>query len=103
MTRSSETVAKAQGLSAFGSLDLGVVDAPAGLRVVGRVDWLDPDVDLENNAHTRLIVGIGYQVNKYVNTLLDFEAVTYDDAAGAVASAAPQTERRIFLHSAIGF
>ena len=93
----------AQGLSAFGWLDLGGVGAPKGVRVMGRIDWLDPDGALDANGHVRFIGGVGYRANKYVNVLADAEVTTFDDDAGAAAGDPPPSERRLFLHMAIGF
>ncbi|MBI4511326.1 MAG: hypothetical protein HY698_16960 [Deltaproteobacteria bacterium] len=95
---STGALATAQGLSAFGWLDLGVLGAPEGIRLVGRVEWLDPDTDLADKSHVRAIFGIGYRASKYVQALVDAELVQYDDQAGVA-----EDEKRLFLHSALGF
>lgn len=98
LTMSTDAIASAQGASAFGWLDLGALGLPAGLRVMGRVDWLDPDTGLADNSHTREIVGVGYRANANVQVLIDGELVQYD--AGAEIA---NDERRMFVHTLVGF
>lgn len=98
LANSTDPVVTAQGWSAFGWLDFGLFGVAEGLRLMGRVEWLDPDVNLARNGHTREIVGIGYRVSKYVQVLVDGEFVQYQANAAAAAD-----ERRLFVHTAIGF
>jgi hypothetical protein len=98
LARSTRTAAAATGASVFGWLDLGMVGAPEGLRVMGRLDRLDPDGDLQENGHTRAIAGVGYRVNRYVQVLVDGEWVQYESQAGVgpdgTTAAEPPGERR---------
>ena len=98
LANSTDAVVTAQGWSAFGWLDFGLFGVAEGLRVMGRVERLDPDTNLASNGHTREIVGVGYRLNKYVQALVDAEFVQYEANAAAAAN-----ERRIFVHTAIGF
>ncbi len=98
LANSTDPVVAAQGWSAFGWLDLGLIGVAEGVRLMGRVERLDPDTNLANNSHTREIVGIGYRANKYVQILVDVELVQYGANAATAAN-----ERRIFFHTAIGF
>jgi predicted porin len=65
---------------------------------MGRVDWLDPDTGLDDNAHTRMIFGVGYRLHKNVEALVDAELVQYQEAADVAAN-----ERRLFFHTSVGF
>ena len=87
-----------QGWSAFGWVDLGLVAGPKGVRVMGRVEHLDPDTHLAHNGHNRAIAGVGFWVSDLVQVLLDGEFVNYDANAGVA-----QNERRFFVHASVGF
>lgn len=101
LAASTVAIAHGTGWSAFGYLDLGAFGGPDGLRLVGRVEGLDPDKSLADNGHLREIAGIGYRLNKYVQVLVDGEFVQYEPAAVAVGL--PREEARLFLHTAVGF
>ena len=71
---------------------------PKGVRVMGRVEHLDPDTHLAHNGHNRAIAGVGFWVSDLVQVLLDGEFVNYDANAGVA-----QNERRFFVHASVGF
>lgn len=98
LAASTDPLVVAQGWSVSAWLDFGIFGVAEGLRLVGRVDSLDPDIGMGRNQHLREIVGIGYRHNKYVEVLVDGELVQYGDAAQAEAD-----ERRVFLHSKVSF
>ena len=98
LASSTDAVVTAQGGSAFGWLDFGLFGVAEGLRVMARVEWLDPDTNLASTGHTREIVGVGYRLNKYVQVLLNGELVQYQANARVAAD-----ESRIFFHAAVGF
>lgn len=103
LANSTDAVVTARGYSVFGWLDLGLFNLPRGLRLMGRIEHLDPDVNLDENGHTRTIFGIGYRLNDYVHVLLDGESVSYQANAGARAGSPPTDESRAFLHIQVGF
>lgn len=98
LANSTDSMVTAGGLSAFAWLDFGMFGVADGLRLMARLDWLDPDTDLDQNSHTREIAGLGYRASKHVEVLADLELVQYDASALAAAD-----EKRIFLHTRVGF
>jgi hypothetical protein len=75
-------VSNAAGFSAFTELNASLVGLPNSWAVIGRVDQLDPDVDLDDNSDSRLIAGISYRANKNLQLLLDGERVVCEKKAG---------------------
>lgn len=51
-------------------------------RVIGRYDYFDPNVDLNNDGHNRMIAGIGYDFGDRSTFLVDYDRVSYE-AKGA--------------------
>ena len=98
LANSTTPVVTARGGSAFGWVDLGLFGLSEGVRVIGRWESLDPDIDLARNGHTRGIVGIGYRPNNLLQILANGEYVAWEEDAGPTAD-----ERRLLLHVAVGF
>jgi hypothetical protein len=65
---------KGRVISSFGVLRL-----PPGykLHFIGRVDLVDPDTDTGDDRHTRVIVGVGYQLTPNLRLLADLDQVSY--------------------------
>ena len=61
-------------ISSFGVLR---VPPSSRLQFIGRVDLVDPDTDVDDNRHTRFIVGIGYQLTPNLRLLADLDHVSY--------------------------
>lgn len=94
----SGQLSHARGLSTFVVINLGLFsDLASKWEFIARQDWLDPDRDISNNEHRRWIMGGSYRWNRFVQTLLDFERVTYD-----TGSLRPN-ERRLMLQNEIRF
>jgi len=49
--------------------------------LIGRVDWFDPDTEIDENAHLREVMGIGYWISKKVELVFDYQGTQYNDAA----------------------
>jgi len=98
LSSSTDAEVTAGGYSAFGWVDLAAFGRARGVRLMGRVEHLDPDTHLASNGHTRTIVGVGYRANEFVQVLLDGEFVSYE--ANAAVS---RNESRLFLHGSVGF
>jgi hypothetical protein len=103
LARSAEPLVDARGWSAFGWLDLAAIGWPRGLRVIARLEHLDPEDVMADNAHTRVIVGAGYRVNALAHILADYETISYSANSGATAGTPLTDEKRLFLHMLIGF
>ncbi len=48
------------------------------LTLIGRIDWFNPDTNIEENAHFREIVGIGYRISESVELVLNYQGIQYD-------------------------
>jgi len=87
--------ANGAGFSAWGWFGLGAaLDDLDGLRLMARFDRWDPDTDLDDNAHTRQILGASYRFNKHVEFLLNVELTQWQSAAGPTVD-----ETRLYLQS----
>jgi hypothetical protein len=93
---STASMVTAQGWSAWGWIDVGIFGVASGVRLMGRVDWLDPNLQSDANAHRRYIAGVGFRAAKDLQVLLDAEHVEHG-AAGV------GTEDRAAVHALIGF
>lgn len=70
-----EPIAHGTGYSVFGVLGLGVFSQKAqGWELFARVDHLDPDDSIQDNAVGLLIGGVGWRWNEHVLTILDYQA-----------------------------
>ena len=49
--------------------------------LIGRVDWFDPDTEIDENAHRREVLGVGYWINKSVELIFDYQGTQYDKDA----------------------
>jgi hypothetical protein len=74
-------------LSAYGVLRLP--DSPWAL--VARLDRSDPDVDLDDDALTRVIAGVSYRLGSNVLVLLDVDHVSYQGGPPTAAADARRT------------
>jgi hypothetical protein len=76
-----------EGYSLFG---FGRVPGLEKLRVHGRYDYFDPDVDVSDDAARLLIAGLSYDVYKHNMAMLNYERFSYDrnhSKVGGLASA----------------
>ena len=96
-------VATGQGISAYAWLDFGAFEVAEGLRLFARVDWLDPDTEIDKNSHLREVAGIGYRVNEHLQLMIDADLTQFDDDAGAAVGSKPVSDVRVSLHTDIAF
>ncbi|HWV37243.1 MAG TPA: hypothetical protein VN033_02085 [Vulgatibacter sp.] len=75
-------------LTAFGWVNL-----PLNLRLVGRYDWFDPNLDEEAQAlthpagrTTRLIAGLAYRFTDEVQVIADYQRFGYEHPSGTKAT-----------------
>jgi hypothetical protein len=47
--------------------------------ILGRYDIFDPSTDVDNNKQNLIIAGVGYQISKNVQAMLDVKIKTYED------------------------
>lgn len=57
----------------------GVLRVPPSykLQFIGRVDMVDPNTSADDDRHTRVIVGVGYQLTPNLRLLADLDQVSY--------------------------
>lgn len=48
-------------------------------RLIGRYDYFDPDIDIDNDGHSRIITGVGYDFGNHNILLLDYDVVSYEN------------------------
>jgi hypothetical protein len=65
---------KGRVLSTFGVLRL---PPNYKLQFIGRVDLVDPDTGTDDDRHTRVIAGVGYQLTPNLRLLADLDQVSY--------------------------
>ncbi|RJO63468.1 MAG: hypothetical protein C4523_20180 [Myxococcales bacterium] len=86
----------------YGWLDFGLfASAVDGLRLVGRYDYVDPNLDFSSDQRQRFVAGVGYVFNKYVQILADGQFTVYGGKAGydqdKAAYLQPTTEKLALL------
>ena len=70
----------------------GVVNLPnSAVQLLARVDRLDPNTDVDNDASTRFIGGVAYRISPNVRVLADLDAVSYQAATLSAANQAQKT------------
>ena len=92
--------------AAYGWIDFGLfADSVKGLRIVGRYDYADPNVNFSGDHHDRITAGIGYVFNKYFQLLTDAEMTFFGNRAGyykdGLTFVKPTTEKLVYLHTQI--
>jgi hypothetical protein len=65
---------KGRIISTFGVLR---VPPSSKLQFIGRLDLVDPDTDSDDDRHTRVIAGVGYQLTPNLRLLADLDKVSY--------------------------
>lgn len=65
---------KGRVFSTFGVLR---VPPSSKLQFIGRLDLVDPNTDADDDRHTRVIVGVGYQLTPNLRLLADLDKVSY--------------------------
>lgn len=48
--------------------------------ILGRYDYFDRNTDADNDAHSRIMGGVNYQVSKHMLTQLNYQIASYEDA-----------------------
>jgi len=69
LTRTSNSI---QGMSLFGEGKLG-----SNWRVIGRFDSFDENTDVDDDEHTRIIVGAGYDFGHHNILIADYQIIDY--------------------------
>ncbi len=70
----------------------GVVNLPnSAVQLLARVDRLDPNTAVDNDASTRFIGGVAYRISPNVRVLADLDAVSYQAATLSAANQAQKT------------
>lgn len=54
--------------------------------IIGRIDWFNPDIKIEEDTHLREIIGIGYWISKNVEFICDYQGVCFQDVANEIDS-----------------
>ncbi|MBI6546900.1 MAG: hypothetical protein HY692_08905 [Cyanobacteria bacterium NC_groundwater_1444_Ag_S-0.65um_54_12] len=105
-----DKLANGSGFSAYTVLNLGLfgtLEALKPLDLIGRYDSIDPDTSLANNGMNRLIAGLGINWNKWVTTLLAYEAVNYELEFAAKGNTDPAkgkpAEQKVMLTSEVRY
>ena len=90
----------ARGTSVFATISpklFGATGDAAKLDLLARVDALDPDNEIADNSHVRLIGGFAYLLHRKMTGLLTAENVDYDAGTGR------RDERRVLLQTETRF
>lgn len=79
----SGQLAQATGFSAYGVWNLGTVGGPGWqpVELLARYDLLDPDVQIAQNGLARQTIGVSYQWNPALTTILAYSGTSYQAGA----------------------
>lgn len=84
------------GYSIFGTAKLNMISNRLnGYTAIARLDQYDPDISNANDASTRYIAGISYELMKGTSVLVDVDRLRTESGAGAVTNA--------YIHTQIKF
>ncbi len=89
-----------EGYTVFGSLSpaaFGATGFASRLELIGRVDNIDPDTEIDDNDQQRLITGVSWQLHPQMRVLLNGERVRY--GLGALKP----NESRLLLQAEVRF
>jgi len=91
-------------IGTYGWLDFGLFSkAIKGFRVVGRYDYVNPDLDFAKEEHHRIVVGIGYKFNKHFSILANTEMTFFGSKAGYDKDTSgyikPDSKNYVYLHT----
>lgn len=54
-------------------------ECPYNIGILGRYDYFDPDTDIDDDGHKRMIGGINYAISDNLLSQLNYQIITYDD------------------------